>query len=113
MLNIFMRIAFILLLFLLICNIFAYVLLGSTQEPITFTEILDKLSNAPTIDLDLNEAMTMYEIAADWGVFNFFRDFLNLFTSIWGFFIWIINILVNLIIVVGYIGYLLGFSAIY
>lgn len=67
----------------------------------TFSEFLDILSNSPTISPNFNIIPT---ILGDWGVFNWFRDFVNGLTTIIDFVLWLVQ---NLFLVLEYMFYFL------
>ena len=46
-------------------------------DTFSFTSMLNALADAPVIPLDWLYEFTSMRITADWGLFNFFRDFLN------------------------------------
>lgn len=48
--------------------------------PFSFTSLFESLNTVPVIDLSWI-SNTFQEITADWGAFNFLRDFFNLFVD--------------------------------
>lgn len=55
------------------------VLLGLDQT-ITFKSLLDFISDVPQVNMNDFMVFDDLRITADWGVFNFLRTFINLFT---------------------------------
>lgn len=108
MLRVFTKVGFILLMFLLIINVFAFVLFGTASQPITFTALLDQMKNAPTVDITIGAISDEIKITTDWGVFNGLRDFINIFVYLLAFIIWCGTILYNVAVGIGYFIYLLG-----
>lgn len=56
--------------------------LSGSPTSFTFSGLLEKLSTCPSLYGDWMTTLTDARIYNDWGVFNFFRDFLNMFMSI-------------------------------
>lgn len=71
--------------------------------PVTFSGFLEYVSNCPNIT---SRAWLDYTIYADWGVFNFLRDFLNIFTSLFSV---LLYVFANLVQIVLYVGYFVSF----
>lgn len=67
----------------------------------TFSSLLEMLSNVPDISISLE---TIVPISLDWGVFNFLRDFFNVFVKLFNLVLWIAD---NLLICLEYIFYFL------
>lgn len=66
----------------------------SSGQTLTFTGLLDTLANfkAPFPNLSIaNNAIT-----AEWGIFNFFKDFLNIFINIFDFATFLAKSMTNL-----------------
>lgn len=112
MLDILLKVAFILLIFLLVINVFSFVLLGTSDKPVTFTNMLDKLSGVKLIDMDINSAVQIFSITDDWGAFNWARDIINALGSVIGFAVWICTLFINLVYFIGYVLYLLGVQSV-
>lgn len=53
---------------------------------LTFTGFLEWLSNLNSIDITVN--VSNFFIVGDWGWFDFFRNFLNIFAQIFGVIVW-------------------------
>lgn len=70
------------------------------NELLTFTGLLETLSDAPTITLP---AALDYTITADWGFFNFFRQFLNMFTSLFSVLVFVAAAIVQVVIYIYWI----------
>lgn len=75
------------LVFAIILVFCVFRLLFGNRPPLTFESFLSVLEDAPVVDISpimqrLNDKLT---ITADWGVFNFLRDFFNLFTGLMSF----------------------------
>lgn len=111
MLNVFGKVAFIFLIILLIVNIFAYVLFETSDHVITFTEFLDRVDEAPTIDLSLSGSVEIFSISGDWGSFDGFRVIINALGSVVGLVVWIGSLLINLVSIIGYLVYLMGIAS--
>lgn len=57
----------------------------SADYTFSFMDILEELQSVPTFDVSLfQEVLTSFEIVGDWGVFDGFREFLNLFARLLG-----------------------------
>lgn len=112
MLKIGMHVFFILCIVLLLVNLVAYTLYGTASEPITFSAFLDKLDEAPQIKLSVNDIADSMKITDDWGAFNFFRNFVNVLSDALAVIVWLCTVLINLITIIGYLGYLFGLSAV-
>ena len=65
----------------------------SSAESLTFTGFLEMLSNAPQISFDLN--LSSFQLGGNWGIFDFLRSVINIFGSILGFIIFLIQNLIN------------------
>lgn len=111
MLNVFMKVAFIFLIMLLIVNVFAYVLFETSDHVITFSEFLDRIDNAPQIELELSESVEIFTITDDWGAFNFAKVIINALGSVLGLLVWIGALLINLVSIIGYLLYLFGVAS--
>ena len=74
-----MSVFYVIFLFIFIIA-FSGFLRGEVASDITFTGLLNYLSNSPSIDVSWSFIdLTIY---ADWGVFNFLKLFFNWFTDI-------------------------------
>ena len=71
-------------------------------QPIYFSSFLESLSQSPTVDITLS--MTDLTIVGDWGLFDFLRNFINLFTGVISLLSFFATGLINLVL------YLLYFS---
>lgn len=111
MTRIFLRIAFIFLICLLIVNVFAYVLFETSDHIITFSEFLDRIDEAPQIDLSLSDSVEVFQITDDWGAFEFFKTIINALGSVLGLLVWLGSLLVNLVSIIGYLLYLFGVAS--
>jgi len=68
--------------------------LRGTGQTITFTGFLEYLSQSPSLNFfDISS----FKIVGDWGLFDFLRNFFNLFTTMIGVSIWIFQLFWNLI----------------
>lgn len=65
----------------------------SSAEPLTFTGFLEMLSNAPQVTFNLD--LTSFQLGGNWGIFDFLRNVINIFGSILGFIIFLIQNLIN------------------
>lgn len=52
----------------------------SGSNPVTFGSLLSVVADAPEISMSMTWFDSL-EIVADWGAFNFFRDFINMMTG--------------------------------
>lgn len=111
MLQVTTRILFIFCIILLIINVFAYVLFQTADEPVTFSSILKKFNDAPTIELSLQDSVAIFQITDDWGIFNGARELINALGAIIGLAVWICSLVINLVVVVGYALYVLGLQS--
>ena len=104
----------ILLIFLLIVNLFVFTFNDETDwgdnSFVGFDTILTEFQNCPKIDVNLPVIMEKLTITDDWGMFNWFKTFVNFISGIIALFAWITVIATNLVIAVGYFIYLLGLS---
>ena len=66
--------------FIILCLFaFSSALMGM-ESSLSFTGLLNSLSSVPTIDMSkIFDFLNDFIITLDWGVFNWFRDFLNNF----------------------------------
>ena len=71
----------------------------SGEPALTFAGFLENLSSAPQITISGFIDLT---IVGDWGFFEFFRSFLNFFTSALSLLIYIASNLINLLMLVGW-----------
>lgn len=94
----FFNVAFLMLFVIM----FFSVATGSDQK-ITFSSLLEILADSPVISFDWVESFREISITSDWGWFNFLKDFLNLIIEVFGFLLYIVD---GLIQVVAYIVYL-------
>lgn len=85
------RIFFIITLVILFISILWRVRGGQTN--LTFTGFLDWLSNLNYVDIDLS--FVNMRIGGDWGWFDFMRNFLNIFASVFGVICWLFGNLLN------------------
>ena len=69
----------LLLLFALLL-IFSMVRMLNNGSPLTLTSFLDYIHSAPQVVA--NGGFVDLSIVGDWGIFNFLRDFLNIFTGL-------------------------------
>ena len=81
---------------LLLCLLFIIAFFRSVNgsEPLTFTGLLETLSNSPKIALT---NFLDFSINGDWGFFDFFRDFINLLSSILSVIVWLFSQLIQCI----------------
>ena len=81
-------------------------LLGSA--PMTFKGFLTSITEVPSIDISTQ--VIDFAIGGSWGAFDFLRVFINSFVMILNFSIFIIEMLINLLLVLTWaLGYLFGF----
>ncbi len=92
------RRAFFMLFVIMIIN----VVLGS-ETNVTFTYMLQSLSESPSIDISWITTITEQVITDDWGIFNFFRNFLNSFIKIISFALYFVTGVAQLFVYVAYI----------
>lgn len=88
-------------LFLFVIMFFS-VATGSNQE-VTFTSLLEVLSDSPVISSDWVESFRDLSIGSDWGIFNFLKDFLNTIIQVIGFLLYIVNGLVQVVVYIAYL----------
>lgn len=82
------------ILVLSICLLFVVAFFRSINgsDPLTFTGLLETLSNSPQI------ALTNFldlSIGGDWGILDFFRDFINILGSVLSVVVWIFSQLIQ------------------
>lgn len=71
-----------------------WVLRGSSNT-VNFTGFLEFLSNLNSVDVSISVAD--FSIGGDWGVFEFLRNFFNIFAQLFGVIVWLFSNIVNLI----------------
>ncbi|HBP44123.1 MAG TPA: hypothetical protein DD621_05640 [Clostridiales bacterium] len=91
------RSIFIIFLLLLVIS---FVRLLFNSSLVTFTGFLDFLTTCPTITIPTSFYNSLSLAGIDWGIFNWFRNFLNFFTSSFSFIIFIITNLINALSIV-------------
>ena len=69
-------------------------------QHLSFSSFLDYLTTSPTIIPSFS--VTDFAIVSDWGIFNFFRDFFNIFTQTFGVLIWICSSIFNVLLYLFY-----------
>lgn len=70
----------ILFYFFFICFLVSYVWQVSGKDNIlSFTTLLETFASCPTVPTDWIYSFTSRSVTADWGAFNFLRDFVNSF----------------------------------
>lgn len=62
---------------------------------LTFESLLNYLQNAPSFDF--YSIVSNYSITTDWGLFNFLRDFFNMFISLFNVIVFLAKNVLNLI----------------
>lgn len=70
--------------------------LRGSSSNLTFTGLLDWFSNLNS--LDVNVDVGDYVIRGDWGIFNGFKNFLNIFTQSFGVIVWLFSNFLNLLL---------------
>lgn len=89
--------------------IFTIVLIGNVirislnADTFTFTAFLEYISNAPAVDISFVE---LWNLGGNWGVFEFLRNFFNMFGSVLSFLVWLGK---NIISVLQYVFYFVRF----
>lgn len=80
----------------LLCLLFVVAFFRSINgsEPLTFTGLLETLSNSPKIALT---SFFDFSISGDWGFFDFFRDFINILGSVLSVVVWLFSQLIQCI----------------
>lgn len=111
MLQVLTRIMLIFCIFLLVVNVFAYILFSTSDEPITLSSLLKKLEDAPIIDFSLQDSVQIFQINSDWGLLDPLRSVINALGSVIGLAVWICSLVINLVIFVGYALYVLGLQS--
>lgn len=78
------------ILIILVCLLFVIAFFRSINgsEPLTFTGLLETLSNSPQIALT---NFLDFSIYGDWGIFDFLRDFINTFSSFLSVIVWLFS----------------------
>ena len=82
----------ILTLFLCLLFFVAFFRSINGSEPLTFTGLLETLSNSPKIALT---SFIDFSISGDWGFFDFFRDFINVLGSVLSVIVWLFSQLIQ------------------
>ena len=75
----------------------------SNDRVITFSSLLEGLADSPVISSDWVTNFADLTISSDWGIFNFFRDFLNLNVRIISFLLYVVNGLVQVVVYFTYL----------
>lgn len=75
-------------------------------EAISFTTLLETLSNAPNIQMSLSSSMQLVHIGGEWEILDGIRRFINSLGSMFGISIWCAQGLFQCIL---YFGYFIGF----
>ena len=86
----------IFLAFLIIISLIRKVNAGT---PVTFSSFLNWLGDVNSFHLGVN--ISDFTISSDWGMFNFFKEFLNIFTTSFGVISFIGSNLINLLVFLG------------
>lgn len=86
------------LIFLIMIAIAVFWKLRGSNNILITENFLEWLSNLNRLDINLN--VENFSIRGDWGVFNGLRNFLNIFTSIFGVIIWLFSNLLQLVLYV-------------
>lgn len=71
-----------------------WVLRGSSNT-VNFTGFLEFLSNLNSVDI--NVSVSNFVIGGDWGVFEFLRNFFNIFAQLFGVIVWLFSNIVNVL----------------
>lgn len=90
--NIIRKILFIFILILIIINLTRKV---NGSEFVSFSGFLNYISNAPDMRIDFN--ITKFSISDSWGLFDGFRQMLNVFSVALGFVVYLCSSLVNML----------------
>lgn len=80
-------------------------LAGATPS-LTFSGLLQYMSNAPELSGDWMLTLNDLRIYDDWGLFNFFRDFLNIIMTVLSSAVFLCTGVAQLIV---YMAYIIGF----
>lgn len=81
---------------------------ASGMEPLTFTALLEGLNNCPSI---MPNGFVNLTIDGDWGIFEFFRHFLNIFTGGLSILLFTGALLVQVVVFICYFtGWFFGFA---
>lgn len=105
------KVLLIVCILLLVVNVIGYVIFTTSEVPVSLRTLLDRMQNAPTIEFTLDDSLTLLKITADWGIFNGLRDFINVLGGVLGFVIWLVTQLINMLVAIGYLLYVLGFTS--
>lgn len=73
-------------------------------QHLTFSGFLEYLTTSPTIIPSFS--ITDFAIVSDWGLFNGLKDFLNIFTQLFGIIVWVCSSIINVLL---YLFYFLRF----
>ena len=95
-LRVFIRVIFIIICVLLIFN-FARKLSFNTD--LSFSAFLNLLGSVDSFDIKVN--ISSFTINGDWGLFDGFRNFLNIFANLFGVIVYLGANLVNLFVFIG------------
>lgn len=77
---------------------------GMLGSNLTFSGLLNFLSNSPAVIAPVN--ISNFFISSDWGIFNVFRNFFNIFSGLFGVIVWLAT---NIINIFAYIFYFVRF----
>lgn len=84
------------LIFLIMIAIAVFWKLRGSDNILITENFLEWLGNLNRLDINLN--VENFSIRGDWGIFNGLRNFLNIFTSIFGVIIWLFSNLLQLVL---------------
>lgn len=100
----FFRVLFVIICFVLLINIGRILFNGSS---VTFSGFLDFVSNTNFSQINVN--IRDFTIVSDWGLFNFLKDFINIFASLMGVTFFMVSNLLNLLLfILNFVVYILG-----
>lgn len=84
----------VLLLIFVILFLISYIRFCFNAGSVTFEGLLQFLNSCPQVDFNL--ALTAFTINGDWGLFEFLRNFFNIFGILIGFIVFLVGNLFNL-----------------
>lgn len=90
---------FIFTLIISIALIFSVIRISFGGSSLSFTSLLNYSANSPKVDISFVE---YYRIGGDWGLFDFFRLFLNMIMSIFDIGVWLCKNIYNLVSFITY-----------
>lgn len=88
----------VILMALLFLNMYLYVFANVNDKdftPISFTYLMQSIESMPSFNVMFTNYNPIPDITADWSMFNFLRDFINMFTNLINLVIYLAQLLIG------------------